>query len=220
MKRSRKIVASIVGPNVAEYFKITVRKAVTSGFPTFSLWYIPWRRWGKILLLLDVPLKEVKEALRRIAERNTIKEFFLVEELIEELQREERFYRPLLQSEEWRWCPHCEGLLKGRVVRSDDHYILSPEGNFSPYGRVVKLCSCSPSEPSEVEIVLGRYFIVEGLLDLNGNPLVIRDKGQLQEGQTYRPWGGKWEGTLRELGFFASFEEAEEAARQRQKRQT
>jgi len=211
---SDKLVEKIVGRGMSRWFSIEGRMAA-SGAPTFSLLYHSFRG-GNIPLIISMPLQKIKADLARFAETNSLTEFRYVAELIEELGGSvngggKRFYQPFLNSNGWEWCDKCSGLKKGRVVLSDGHYLLRPaeEGNRQ-YGSVAELCSCGEHE---VEIVLGRYFVAEGLTcdwPYEGKPLVVRDDGNMANGQPYEHYGQT--STLRDIGLFASFSEAVEAA--------
>ncbi|MEK7662021.1 MAG: hypothetical protein AAB355_00780 [Patescibacteria group bacterium] len=214
IRNSDKLVETIVGRGMSRWFSVKSRVA-SSGAPTFSLVYHSFRG-GEIPLTIDMPLREVKADLQKFVETNSLTEFRYVAELVEELGGsvnggKPRFYEPFLNSGCWEWCEKCHGLKKGRVVLSEGQYLLRPteEGNRQ-YGSIAELCSCGGHE---VEIVLGRYFVAEGLTcgwPHSGKPLVVRDNGNMADGQAREEYGQT--GTLRELGLFASFAEAVEAA--------
>lgn len=214
IRNSDKLVNSIVGHEMGKWFMITSRVSGTSGHPTFSLYYLTFRS-SKIPLVVDMPLRDIKENLKRFAKTNLLMIFPYVEELMGELVGHgnfgggRRFYPPLLNSEEWQWC-ECGGLKKGRVVPSGDHYLLRPaeEGNRD-HGTTTTLCHCGEIQ---VEIALIRYFMVEGIecSSDDGRPLIKSDDGHMVAGETYDYYGQT--GVLRELGLFETYEKAEEAA--------
>lgn len=94
IKSSTRIIDSIVGAGMSRWFAIEARQA-SSGAPTFTLFYRSFRG-AKVPLMIDVPLREVREGLRRFAEANTFQVFPYAVETAGELLEARRFDPSLL----------------------------------------------------------------------------------------------------------------------------
>jgi hypothetical protein len=90
IRNSNKIVESILGRDMANWFSITARVAETSGAPTFSLHYRALRG-GEIKLVWDCPLGDIKRMLMAFKEANTLMVFPVVQSLVEEFSKPVRF---------------------------------------------------------------------------------------------------------------------------------
>ncbi|NND65216.1 MAG: hypothetical protein HKM24_04540 [Gammaproteobacteria bacterium] len=208
IKKSDKIVARWVGPNAVRHFKIEV---MDGDPPKFSLQY---RNHGvRIWVITYRPLSEIKKGLQRFAQTNSIVKAFpdVVQEAFASLHRVPQLDPAYLNSALQRWCDHCHGLKKGRVVRSDmdGPKYFAAESGHAVTGAVVNLCGC---DDCEVEVVQGRYFLVDDGKFAPVRLAVRGDDGRMVAGDETSMSPG---GTLIDLGLCNGLAEAQRAAERR-----
>jgi hypothetical protein len=202
IKQSDRIVANILGPSVVSFFEITARRTQAGG-STFSLWY---NDHGRVPLVVDEPLREVRAALENIRAANSLVGFGRY--LVEGLTSERRFDPRLLNGHGWTWCAECHGLVSGRVV-VNDYYILKAAPSEAPYGPIVEACTC-PDRKLEITEVLPRYGIIVGsIYPFSGVSKVVRwQDDHWTTGHDRAPEGS----AVQEIGRFRSWSEANAVA--------
>ncbi|OGF19412.1 hypothetical protein A3I35_01200 [Candidatus Falkowbacteria bacterium RIFCSPLOWO2_02_FULL_45_15] len=206
---SDKIVDSIVGPGMHEWFEIDVRKA-SSGRSTFALFYR--HGYSRIVIVSECPLCDVKTALKDFAEKNSLADEYYLKELVENhLLKKQRFSLERLNHRGWQWCPECSGLKEGRVVQDllclpGKEYIAAVSG-YATCGLVARICPFAGD--NAVEIVNGRYFRFD-----HDDPRmtfeIYGDNGQMESGRCECPRskGCGMFGTLAEIHCHESFSAA------------
>lgn len=209
LNNSNKIVDSIVGPGMHEWFEIYVRRAA-SGRPTFALFYR--NGYSRIMVVCECPLCDVKAALKNFALKNSLADEYRVKEFVENhLMSPKRFASEQLNHCGWQWCPECSGLKEGRVVQNllclpGKEYIAAVSGHAT-CGLVTRICSCAGD--NAVEIVNGRYFRFDHD-DSRMTFEIYGDNGQMESGRCECPRskGCGMFGTLAEIRCHESFSAA------------